>query len=37
MPTIQPRRAGVLVPVFAIRTPDDLGIGDIGGVRQLID
>ena len=37
MPTIQPRRTGVLVPVFAIRTPDDLGIGDIGGVRQLID
>ena len=37
MPTIQPRRAGVLIPVFALRTPDDLGIGDIGGVRQLID
>jgi hypothetical protein len=37
MPSLQPRRAGVLVPVFAIRTPDDLGIGDIGGVRQLID
>ncbi|MBE2284057.1 MAG: 4-alpha-glucanotransferase [Prosthecobacter sp.] len=37
MPTVQPRRAGVLIPVFAIRTPDDLGIGDTGGVRQLID
>jgi 4-alpha-glucanotransferase len=37
MPTIQPRRAGILIPVFALRTPDDLGIGDIGGVRQLID
>lgn len=37
MPTIQPRRAGILIPVFALRTPEDLGIGDIGGVRQLID
>lgn len=37
MPTIQPRRAGILIPVFAIRTADDLGIGDTGGVRQLID
>ena len=37
MPTLQPRRAGILIPVFALRTPDDLGIGDIGGVRQLID
>lgn len=37
MPTIQPRRAGILIPVFALRTPDDLGIGDIGGVRQLVD
>lgn len=37
MPTVQPRRAGILIPVFAIRTPDDLGIGDTGGVRQLID
>ncbi len=37
MPTIQPRRAGILVPVFAIRTTDDLGIGDTGGVRDLID
>ena len=37
MPTIQPRRAGILVPVFAIRATDDLGIGDTGGVRDLID
>jgi 4-alpha-glucanotransferase len=29
--------AGVLEPVFAIRTEDDLGIGDTGGVRQMID
>ncbi len=37
MPTVQPRRAGILIPVFALRTADDLGIGDTGGVRQLID
>ena len=37
MPTIQPRRAGILVPVFALRSTDDLGIGDTGGVRELID
>lgn len=37
MPSAQPRRAGVLIPVFALRTADDLGIGDTGGVRQLID
>ena len=29
--------AGVLEPVFAIRTETDLGIGDTGGVRQMID
>ena len=29
--------AGVLEPVFAIRTEDDLGIGDTDGVRQMID
>ncbi|MCX8091158.1 MAG: 4-alpha-glucanotransferase [Verrucomicrobiae bacterium] len=29
--------AGVLVPVFAIRTADDLGIGDTEGVRQMIE
>jgi len=37
MPSIQPRRAGILIPVFALRTSDDLGIGDAGGVSQLID
>jgi len=37
MPTIQPRRAGILVPVFALRSADDLGIGDTGSVRELID
>ena len=37
MATIRPRRAGVLIPTFAVRTEDDLGIGDTGGVRGLID
>ncbi|MGC3957947.1 MAG: 4-alpha-glucanotransferase [Verrucomicrobiota bacterium] len=29
--------AGILEPVFAIRTEDDLGVGDTNGVRQMID
>ena len=29
--------AGILCPVFSIRTETDLGIGDTEGVRQLID
>ncbi len=29
--------AGILEPVFAIRTEGDLGIGDTDGVRQMID
>ena len=29
--------AGILEPVFAIRTENDLGIGDTDGVRQMID
>jgi 4-alpha-glucanotransferase len=29
--------AGVLCPVFAIRTETDLGIGDTDGVRQMVD
>jgi len=29
--------AGILEPVFAIRTEDDLGIGDTEGVRQMVD
>ncbi len=37
MPSTQPRRAGLLVPVFALRSEDDLGIGDTGCVRQLVD
>src|SRR5580765_5103057 len=29
--------AGILEPVFAIRTENDLGIGDTDGVRQMIN
>src|SRR5580700_2637663 len=29
--------AGILEPVFAIRTEDDLGVGDTEGVRRMID
>src|SRR6478672_1722922 len=29
--------AGVLVPVFALRGEDDLGIGDLGALREFID
>src|SRR5438132_14219058 len=29
--------AGILEPVFAIRTDEDLGIGDTEGLRQMID
>src|SRR5882724_7232538 len=29
--------AGILQPVFAIRTETDLGVGDTDGVRQMID
>jgi 4-alpha-glucanotransferase len=29
--------AGILEPVFAIRTEEDLGIGDTDGARQMID
>ena len=32
-----PRMAGVLVPVFAIRRENDLGIGDVAGVREMVD
>ena len=29
--------AGILVPLFALRGQDDLGIGDIGALREFID
>jgi 4-alpha-glucanotransferase len=31
------RIAGILVPLFALRGEDDLGIGDIGALREFID
>ena len=31
------RLAGLLVPVSALRSEDDLGIGDVRAVRRLID
>lgn len=31
------RIAGVLAPLFALRTENDLGIGDLEGLRQFID
>lgn len=36
LPPEQPL-AGILQPVFAIRTETDLGVGDTDGVRQMID
>lgn len=35
--SLENKIAGVLVPVFALRTEDDLGIGDLEGLRQFID
>src|SRR5207245_4047388 len=29
--------AGVLVPLFALRGEDDLGIGDTGALREFVD
>src|SRR4051794_8376695 len=29
--------AGVLAPLFALRTENDLGIGDLEGLRQFVD
>lgn len=31
------RSAGVLIPVFSIRTEDDLGVGDVAGLGNFID
>ncbi|NNE93141.1 MAG: hypothetical protein HKN23_15975, partial [Verrucomicrobiales bacterium] len=31
------RNAGILIPVFSIRTESDLGIGDVGGLREFVD
>jgi 4-alpha-glucanotransferase len=32
-----PRIAGIVVPLFSIRTRDDIGIGDIRSLRAMID
>lgn len=31
------KMAGVLAPLFALRTEDDLGVGDIAALRQFVD
>ncbi len=31
------KMAGVLAPLFALRTEDDLGVGDVAALRQFID
>jgi 4-alpha-glucanotransferase len=31
------RIAGVLAPLFALRSKDDLGVGDVGCLRELVD
>src|SRR5438270_11673714 len=31
------RIAGILVPLFALRGENDLGIGDLGALREFID
>ncbi len=36
-PSLRPKSAGVLCPVFALRAADDLGIGDTSSARELID
>ena len=36
-PDLDQSLVGILEPVFAIRTEDDLGVGDTEGVRQMID
>ena len=29
--------AGLLAPLFALRGKDDLGVGDVGALRELVD
>jgi 4-alpha-glucanotransferase len=31
------KNAGILTPLFALRTADDLGVGDVAALRQFID
>ena len=35
--TASRRTAGILVPLFSVRTSDDLGIGDVSGLKAMID
>src|ERR1051325_544094 len=35
--SLEKKIAGVLVPVFALRGENDLGIGDVGALREFID
>src|SRR5881628_2554932 len=36
-PSPEKKIAGVLVPLFALRGQDDLGVGDISALREFID
>src|SRR4029079_17587188 len=35
--SLEKKIAGVLVPLFALRGENDLGIGDLGALREIID
>src|SRR4029450_13782267 len=35
--SLEKKIAGVLVPLFALRGEDDLGMGDLGALRGVID
>jgi 4-alpha-glucanotransferase len=35
--SLEKRIAGILVPLFALRVENDLGIGDLGALRKFID
>ncbi|MDZ4788707.1 MAG: 4-alpha-glucanotransferase [Blastochloris sp.] len=37
IPTIPTRSAGLFVPVFALRSTGDLGVGDTGSLREMVD
>lgn len=36
-PDPEARSAGVLIPVFSIRTEQDLGVGDVAGLKAFVD
>src|SRR5689334_7435146 len=35
--SLEKKVAGILVPLFALRRENDLGIGDLGALREFID